>query len=165
MCVLTSLWLFDLPRKLLPRRRNTNREAIDWTLFYVIQFPLCFQNRTITNRELIIIIFPPGDVHGQFLDLLRIFKFSGSPEYKSYLFLGDYVDRGTNSLETICLLLAYKVKYPNTFYLLRGNHECQGMNERDGFIGELKKREAYLMYEHFLKVFERMPIAAISKHS
>ncbi|KAL0197809.1 hypothetical protein M9458_006349, partial [Cirrhinus mrigala] len=65
------------------------------------------------------------DVHGQYYDLLRLFD--------NYLFLGDYVDRGKQSLETICLLLAYKVKYPENFFLLRGNHECASINRIYGF--------------------------------
>ena len=59
---------------------------------------------------------------------LRHFDKSGYPPDANYLFLGDYVDRGKESIETMCLLLAYKVKYPENFFLLRGNHECAGLN-------------------------------------
>ena len=70
-----------------------------------------------------------GDLHGQFLDLMRLFDEYGSPStagditYIDYLFLGDYVDRGAHSLETICLLLALKVEHPKAVHLIRGNHE------------------------------------------
>lgn len=68
-----------------------------------------------------------GDLHGQYHDLLRIFETAGFPPEESYLFLGDYVDRGRQSLETICLLLAFKVRFPDNFFLLRGNHEGEGL--------------------------------------
>ena len=100
---------------------------------------LCLKNTEITaiclaardvflNQPTLVELSPPvkivGDVHGQFSDLIRLFEMCGFPPAANYLFLGDYVDRGKQSLETILLLLCYKIKYPENFFLLRGNHEC-----------------------------------------
>jgi len=64
-----------------------------------------------------------GDVHGQFDDLIELFKVGGPCPETNYLFMGDFVDRGFNSVETFLLLLALKVRYPDRITLIRGNHE------------------------------------------
>merc|ERR1712216_1045646 len=74
-----------------------------------------------------------GDLHAQYYDLLRLFDHGGFPPESNYLFLGDYVDRGKQSLETIALLMLYKVKYPENFFMLRGNHECASITRIYGF--------------------------------
>lgn len=153
---------------------------------------LCLKNTEITaiclaardvflSQPTLVELSPPvkivGDVHGQYSDLIRLFEMCGFPPAANYLFLGDYVDRGKQSLETILLLLCYKIKYPENFFLLRGNHECANVTRGTslflcsvnypnpdlvyGFYDECKRRCNIKTWKTFIDVFNCLPIAAI----
>ncbi|KAM0750573.1 phosphoprotein phosphatase PPZ [Meredithblackwellia eburnea MCA 4105] len=137
---------------------------------------VCLKNAEITaicqaarevflSQPTLIELSPPvkivGDVHGQYSDLIRLFEMCGFPPSANYLFLGDYVDRGKQSLETILLLLCYKIKYPENFFLLRGNHECANVTRVYGFYDECKRRCNIKIWKTFIDVFNCLPIAAV----
>lgn len=127
---------------------------------------LCFASREVfLSQPNLLELKPPikicGDIHGQYPDLLQLFEHGGHPPQSNYLFLGDYVDRGKQSLETICLLLAYKIKYKDNFYLLRGNHECASINRIYGFYDECKRRLSVRVWKMFSECFNCLPVAAV----
>ncbi len=124
---------------------------------------LCLKNTEITaiclaardvflGQPTLVELSPPvkivGDVHGQYSDLIRLFEMCGFPPSANYLFLGDYVDRGKQSLETILLLLCYKIKYPENFFLLRGNHECANVTR--GNEASLSRLSGSLVINQFM---------------
>jgi serine/threonine-protein phosphatase PP1 catalytic subunit len=100
-----------------------------------------------------------GDIHGNYVDLLRIFEKYGFPNVANYLFLGDLVDRGPDSLDVIVLLLALKLLYPNSVFVLRGDHEHEAMAREFGFAEECALKK--LPLDAFFPVFDALPIAAV----
>ncbi|XP_034703107.1 serine/threonine-protein phosphatase BSL3-like isoform X2 [Vitis riparia] len=128
-----------------------------------------------SNEPSVLVVKAPvkifGDLHGQFGDLMRLFDEYGSPStagdiaYVDYLFLGDYVDRGQHSLETIVLLLALKVEYLHNIHLIRGNHEAADINALFGFriecIERLGERDGIWAWHRFNRLFNWLPLAAL----
>lgn len=140
----------------------------------------------IKNQPMVLRVDSPikifGDIHGQYSDLMRFFDLWGAPynsyeqedgdiESWDYLFLGDFVDRGNHSLETICLLLALKIQYPQQIHLIRGNHEDRWINNSFGFFEECEFRlnenssDEYSVFNRMNRLFEYLPLAAIIDNS
>lgn len=131
-----------LLRRLLSVRqsRNSNVKIEDSEILYLID-----HSRDIFAEQPILLELETpvnicGDVHGQFHDLLRILHQGKHPPDSNYLFLGDYVDRGRNSVEVLCLLLIYKIRFPGNVFMLRGNHETLRINAIYGFLTECRLR-------------------------
>ena len=129
---------------------------------------LCFKAKELFIKEPNIqIVHCPvtvcGDIHGQFHDLLELFKVGGYAPDTNYLFMGDYVDRGTFSVESVSLLLALKLKYPNRIFLLRGNHESRQTSQMYGFYDECFKKygNSPNIYNTFMDLFDFLPLCAL----
>jgi len=103
-----------------------------------------------------------GDVHGQFYDLLNIFEINGLPsESNPYLFNGDFVDRGSFSVEVILTLFVWKLLYPNHMHLTRGNHESRNLNQIYGFQDEVTAKIDKHAFELFSEAFNWLPLAMV----
>ncbi|OHT13068.1 Ser/Thr protein phosphatase [Tritrichomonas foetus] len=103
-----------------------------------------------------------GDLHGHILDLFRILNLLGTPPERNYLFLGDFVDRGEFSTETITIILIMKILYPQNIFIIRGNHEFGEMFTRCGFSNELEQiYDNSSLKNNFQKCFSYMPLAAL----
>ena len=154
----------SLIEKLLSVRGNKPGKQVDLKEDE-IKFLIDQSLKIIKDQKMLVELEAPlhvcGDIHGQYYDLLRIFEHCGYPGEYNYLFLGDYVDRGKQSLETVCLLLCYKIKYPDKVTLLRGNHESSVTNRIYGFYDECKRRYNVRLWKSFTDLFNWLPVAAI----
>lgn len=107
-------------------------------------------------------VITAGDLHGHLIDLFRIFQKFGWPPQRRYLFLGDIIDRGQFSIETITVILLAKILYPHHVFVIRGNHEFPDMYSRGGFLAEIQHLYKESSVEkHFFQCFSEIPIAAI----
>lgn len=103
-----------------------------------------------------------GDVHGQFYDVLELFRTGGDIDHTCYIFIGDFVDRGYHSVETFEYLLCLKVKYPDRITLLRGNHESRQITTVYGFYDEINRKYGNPNpWKYCTEVFDYLPIGAV----
>ena len=129
---------------------------------------ICDKSKEILKNEpTILSLTPPitlvGDIHGQYQDLLEIFYQQGYPKDGiSFVFIGDFVDRGLNSVEVFLLLLIFKIQYPKQVFLTRGNHESHIITQQYGFYDEiLRKFGNAIVWQYFVEVFDVLPLGGI----
>ena len=124
--------------------------------------PILYHEPNILDLKAPINVF--GDIHGQFADMIHFIEMTGLPPKQKFLFMGDYVDRGNNSIEVCALLFAMKIMYPNNIQILRGNHECPEINCNYGLLTECETRfgnDAKIVFNKINEVLCVLPICAI----
>lgn len=102
-----------------------------------------------------------GDIHGQYYDLLSLLDLGGSFETNQYIFLGDYVDRGSFSIEVLILLYAAKCTYPSNVWLIRGNHECRNLTSYFNFKQECEIKYDTEVYNLIMLSFDALPLGSL----
>ncbi|KAM3182850.1 hypothetical protein ACTXT7_011516 [Hymenolepis weldensis] len=134
---------------------------VELTQLYCVMPDLLLEDNIVIDLDLSTPLYIIGDFFGQFGDLLRMFKLLGYPPEKRYLFLGNYINRGDRSTETITYLYSLKLRFPKHIYLLRGNHECQHVSENYGFYNECATRFTGKLWQPIVRTFDHLPLIAI----
>lgn len=149
----------DLLMNHFVREGRLARDCVTEILLQIRTAFLYEKNVVTVNGPSIVV----GDIHGQFYDLLHLFRTTGLPGAgeNNFVFLGDYVDRGTFSCEVCLVLFACKLRYPGKVTLLRGNHETRAMSSYHNFQKEATHKYGAAIYEMFMEVFDHLPLAAI----
>ena len=168
---ITREWVFELLDFMTDLEHKKTYEERYMDKIYLLKMILKAKDILSQYNESIININIPseknltvvGDIHGQFYDLLNLFKINGYPsEENPYLFNGDFIDRGAFGVETIITLIAFKILYPNHFFLNRGNHEDVNVNNRYGFMIEVVYDKYDIdVYNCFSEFFRYLPLGHI----
>lgn len=150
--------MLDLDQLLSKAYAKQLLEASDIVLLCDQLKELLIEESNVSHRKTPVTIV--GDVHGQFFDLIEAFRIGGYPPNTNYIFLGDYVDRGHHSIETIALLICLKLRYPQRIALVRGNHESRAVTMTYGFYTEcIRKYGDALVWTAVTDLFDFMVLA------
>lgn len=141
----------------LRREGQISASNIEWVCSRAKEIFMLDSNIISVQSPLIVV----GDIHGQFVDMLEMFEKGGGIPDNNFLFLGDLVDRGRNSIGVFCLALSYKIRYPDRVHILRGNHESRQLNQNYGFYDECKRTYNRNVWQMITEVFDFLPLAAM----
>lgn len=150
-----------LIKKLLKFNKNTGYINLSITdILFVINnvYPIIKNEPNLLKLKAPIYVC--GDIHGQYSDMLQLLKLGNLPPKSKYLFLGDFVDRGDNSIEVVILLFCLKILHPQHIFMIRGNHECSSVNQLYGFYDECQTRYNKEIWEKINSCLMMLPIAA-----
>lgn len=155
-----NITINDIIKKILKPHKLTDKSVLDeqHQNFLLSAAKSVFLDQPVLLRLKgpIIVV---GDLHGKYFDMMRVFMKFGFPDKVNYVFLGDYVDRGSDSLDIIYLLFALKVRFPDNIFMIRGNHECEEISTINGFKEECERKGGN--YKGIISVFECLPLAGI----